>query len=203
MRRNVLWILFILSLIILFALVFKTVEEEGTWICQNGAWVKSGHPSFAQPETACSQVQLPVEIETIDVKPEIDDTLMEVTVFFGNIMKDPETLNCGNTYQTDRQILSSADKYSAVMAELLQGPNDNEKALGFFTSINASTTLPHITFSGGVLALNFSSDIENSVGGSCRVSAIRSQIENTFKQFPEVKEVIIAVNGRVDDVLQP
>lgn len=203
MRRNLLWLLFILSLIILFILVFKTVKEDGTWICQSGVWVKSGYPSFAQPQTSCTQDKLPIKIEPIEAQPEVVNRLMEIVVFFGNIKNDPASLNCNTTYKVSRQILSSDDKYLAVISELLKGPSEDEKALGFFTSINASTTLPHITFSKGVLALNFSANIENSVGGSCRVGVIRSQIENTFKQFPEVKEVVIAVNGRVDDVLQP
>jgi len=35
------------------------------------------------------------------------------------------------------------------------------------------------------------------------VGSIRSQIESTLKQFPSVKQVIISVDGRTDDILQP
>ena len=41
------------------------------------------------------------------------------------------------------------------------------------------------------------------VAGSCRVLAIRAQIESTLKQFPSIKKVVISVNGRTGEVLQP
>jgi len=42
------------------------------------------------------------------------------------------------------------------------------------------------------------------VGGSCRVTTIRSQVEQTLMQFPSVTSVRISVEGYADDeVLQP
>ncbi|PIP22172.1 MAG: hypothetical protein COX38_02115, partial [Candidatus Nealsonbacteria bacterium CG23_combo_of_CG06-09_8_20_14_all_39_25] len=45
--------------------------------------------------------------------------------------------------------------------------------------------------------------LEFQVGGSCKVSAIRAQITQTLKQFPTVDEVVISINGRTEDILQP
>jgi spore germination protein GerM len=50
---------------------------------------------------------------------------------------------------------------------------------------------------------DFNERLEYQVGGSCRVSAIRAQISETLKQFPTIKDVIILINGRKEDVLQP
>jgi len=45
--------------------------------------------------------------------------------------------------------------------------------------------------------------LEFQVGGSCRVSAIRAEIIQTLKQFSTIKEVIISINNRTEDILQP
>jgi len=45
--------------------------------------------------------------------------------------------------------------------------------------------------------------LQYQVGGSCRVSAIRAQIIETLKQFSTVKNVVISINGRTEDILQP
>jgi spore germination protein GerM len=45
--------------------------------------------------------------------------------------------------------------------------------------------------------------LEFQVGGSCRVAAIRAQITDTLKQFPPVDEVIISIDDRTEDILQP
>jgi spore germination protein GerM len=55
----------------------------------------------------------------------------------------------------------------------------------------------------GIAKVDFDKQIEYQLGGSCRVSALRSQIEETLKQFPTVHKVIISVDGRIDDALQP
>ncbi|MFH1582463.1 MAG: GerMN domain-containing protein, partial [bacterium] len=55
----------------------------------------------------------------------------------------------------------------------------------------------------GVARADFNEQLEYQAGGSCRVGAIRAQITETLKQFPTVNEVIISINGRIEDILQP
>jgi len=35
------------------------------------------------------------------------------------------------------------------------------------------------------------------------VTAIRAQITETLKQFPTVENVVISIDGRTEDILQP
>lgn len=91
----------------------------------------------------------------------------------------------------------------AAIEELLKGATETEKANGFFTSINEGVKIQKLTIENGVAKIDFDQQIEFQVGGSCRVSAIRAQITETLKQFPTVKEVIISVNDRTEDILQP
>ena len=60
-----------------------------------------------------------------------------------------------------------------------------------------------LTIENGVAKVDFSEQLEFQVGGSCRVAAIRAQITDTLKQFPTVDSVVISIDGRTEDVLQP
>lgn len=55
----------------------------------------------------------------------------------------------------------------------------------------------------GVATANFSRELRAYGGGSTRVLLIRSQIECTLKQFPSVQDVVIAVEGQTEGVLEP
>jgi spore germination protein GerM len=63
--------------------------------------------------------------------------------------------------------------------------------------------LKGIKIEGGVATVDFDKTLMDKVGGSCRVGAIRSQIENTLKQFSTIKEVIVSVGGKTEGVLEP
>jgi spore germination protein GerM len=54
-----------------------------------------------------------------------------------------------------------------------------------------------------VAKVDFDERLGFQVGGSCRVSAIRAQITETLMQFSTVKSVVVSINGRTEDVLQP
>ena len=60
-----------------------------------------------------------------------------------------------------------------------------------------------MTIADETAKVDFDETMEKGMGGSCRVSAIRAQITETLKQFSTVKDVIISVNGRTEDILQP
>ena len=60
-----------------------------------------------------------------------------------------------------------------------------------------------LTIGDGILRVDFDGTLEFGAGGSCRVTAIRSQIRETVKQFPSVRDVVISINGRTEDILQP
>ncbi|MCX6791279.1 MAG: GerMN domain-containing protein [Candidatus Gribaldobacteria bacterium] len=71
------------------------------------------------------------------------------------------------------------------------------------SSINYGTKVQSLTIVDGVAKVDFNSKIEEGVGGACKVTAIRSQITETLKQFFAVTQVIISVNGKIEGILQP
>jgi hypothetical protein len=129
--------------------------------------------------------------------------LMTIKVFFGNSEMNPGALDCSINFPIERQIVKTQAVAGAALEELLKGPTENEKAQGYFTSINSGVKIQKLTIANGTAAVDFDEQLEFQVGGSCRVAAIASQIRETLKQFETVKEVIISINGRTEDILQP
>jgi len=123
-------------------------------------------------------------------------------VFFNNDRMDPE-FSCNKVFPVEREILKTQAVARAALTELLKGPTEAEKAQGFFTSINPGVKIQELTIENGVARVDFDSQLEFQVGGSCRVSAIRAEITQTLKQFPTVNSVIISIDGRTEDILQP
>lgn len=140
-----------------------------------------------------------------------------VQVFLSNKVKDPETLYCDRTYPIERAVSRLSDNRKSylgeytylALVELLKGPIGSEKENGYFSSINEGTKIQQIIIEDGVARVNFSALSGSASGGnqsiadSCKVQAIRSQITETLRQFPEIKDVIISVDGESEQILQP
>ncbi len=128
---------------------------------------------------------------------------MTVKVFFGNSIFDPEVLDCQKNFAVERTIPKTLAVARAALEQLLAGPTDAEKVEGYFTSINQGVKIQSLTIEDGVARVDFDEQLEFQVGGSCRVAAIASQIRETLKQFSTVTDVVISINGRTEDILQP
>jgi hypothetical protein len=130
--------------------------------------------------------------------------MVEVSVQFQNAKKDVGADLCATTTPVQRFIPSDTNVYRAAVEALLAGPTAEEVSGGYSTSIPAKVILKDIgADSGGIVTANFNATLDRNVAGSCRVGAIRNQIERTLLQFPEVHGVVIAVDGDVDNALQP
>ena len=130
---------------------------------------------------------------------------MVVKVFFNN-SETAEEYSCNKTIPVDRTIKRTEDleaKAVRALEALFLGPTKEEKEGGIFTSIPQGVTVKSLQIENGVARADFDETLQFQVGGSCRVSAIRSQITSTLKQFKEVNEVIISIDGRTEDILQP
>ena len=128
----------------------------------------------------------------------------KLNVYFNNSNFDPE-YSCNKVFSVERVIPKTEAVASASIRELLKGPTQAEKYAGYFTSINEGAVLQSliIGMESGTTRVDFNEQLQFQVGGSCRVSAIRAQITETLKQFPTVKSVIISIDARTEDILQP
>ena len=125
-----------------------------------------------------------------------------VKIFFWNIKEDPEVLNCEKVYSVERDVFENKEMVQAL-EELLKGPTLEEQEKGYLTNINPGVNINSLIVEDDIVKVDFDEQLGFQVGGSCRVMAIRSQITGTLVQFPEINDVIISINGRIEDILQP
>ena len=125
-----------------------------------------------------------------------------VQLFFNNKKLDPAYL-CSTVFPVSRKIPWTEGIARATIEELIKGPSEEEKVSAYFTNIAPDVRVNALTIENGVAKIDLSEELERNVAGSCRVSAIRSQITQTLKQFPTINSVIVSINGNTDTILQP
>ncbi len=123
-----------------------------------------------------------------------------VKLYFANTIFDPERLDCTKLFSVTRLIPKTTTVARAALEQLLLGPTPAEQDQGYFTGIDQGVRLNSVAIKNGVAYADFT-DIPD--GGSCRVVTIARQIENTLKQFPTIKNVVISLNGKTENILQP
>jgi hypothetical protein len=128
--------------------------------------------------------------------------IMKVKAYFNNNIMDQE-ISCNKVFAIERDVPKTTAVARAALDQLLIGLTNAEKDSGFFTSINSGVKIQSLTIENGTAKVDFDEQLERGVGGSCKVSAIRAQITETLEQFSTVKNVIISINGRTEDILQP
>jgi hypothetical protein len=133
----------------------------------------------------------------------VEPDTVAVKVYFRLTGSDVQDA-CDVVQPVERAISSKGAIYRDVIGALVAGPTEAELAAGYATSLPRGVVLKSVAADAdGVVRADFTSSLERGVAGSCRVIAIRAQIISTLKQFPEVRDVIISVNGSTEEVLQP
>ncbi len=142
------------------------------------------------------------EINSVEIPVMLDLSNTQTTrIFFGQ--RGESELDCSKVFPVDRIVSTEGAIHENTINALLKGTTETEFSGSYFTSINIGVELNNLTINNGVASVDFSDEIEYELGGSCRVTNIRSQITETLRQFPDVNSVEISVEGRVDDALQP
>lgn len=137
----------------------------------------------------------------VSLKYKISETT-KVKIYFNNNKLDPE-ISCNKVFPVEREVSKTVAVAKAALEQLLEGPTETERNQQYLTSINSGVKIQKLIIENNIAKVDFDETLEKAVGGSCRVSAIRAQITETLKQFPTIKSVIISINGRTEDVLQP
>ncbi len=123
---------------------------------------------------------------------EVEEETMIIKVYFGQYGQDT------GVFAIEREVEKRQDVAMTALEELLKGPMQEE----YFTSIPEGVQVQRLVIEDGVAKVDFSSELDE-VAGSATVMAIREQIEKTLLQFPTVEEVLISIDGRTEDILQP
>lgn len=131
-----------------------------------------------------------------------ENDALTVRVYFGNSRLDSEGLG-DKVFAVERRIPNTLAVARRALEDLLEGPTDEEQDRDYFTNINPGVKIQRLVIENSVAKVDFNEQLQARVAGSCRVFAIRAQINQTLKQFPSVDDVIISINGRTCDILQP
>jgi hypothetical protein len=143
-----------------------------------------------------NKVTIPVRFKTVESQ--------SVKVYFGNSKEDPNAMKCEEVYAVERRVPKTQAIARAALEELLQGVTTAEEEQGYFSSLQSGIKLLSLDIANGTATARFNSALDANVGGSCAVTSIRAQIEETLKQFSTVSRVVIEVEGKpTAEVLQP
>lgn len=131
-------------------------------------------------------------------------------VYFPNSVLDPQAVDCSRVFPVARPGSSGPGDGEAVpeaarrlLAALLEGPRPAERSAGYHTAVPEGAGVRSVAVRDGTLRVDFDRGMSEGVGGSCRVQAIRAQVDSTLARVPGVRRVEIAVEGSVEEALQP
>ncbi len=111
---------------------------------------------------------------------------------------------CDIIFPVQRQVSATGAVYRSTLEALLKGPDATEGTDGYWSAIPSGVTLKSATADGnGVVTADFSSRMNRGISDKCRASMIRAQIGATLEQFPEVRDIVIAIDGRPEAAFQP
>jgi len=195
-KRVIVFILIAVGLAWYFGFYQKEGKTLGSAISNFDECIEAGYPVLESYPRQC---------KTPDGKNFVEDIgaeTIKVKVYFNNDEMDPE-FSCNKVFPVEREIPKTQAVARAGLEELLKGSTEEEKEQGFFTSINPGVKIQSLVIENGLAKVDFDEQLEFQVGGSCRVAAIRAQITETLKQFSTVNSVIISIDGRTEDILQP
>lgn len=153
--------------------------------------------SSAKDGSEINMVHVPLRIRV--ASPTATSSLQ---VYFTNSQKNPGAVDCAVVFAVRRSVASTSAIARAAIEQLLRGPTVDERRNSFATEIPTGTRLKDIVINNGLAEVDFSREM-NSAAGSCRVTAIRAQVERTLRQFPTVRRVVISVEGDSQGALQP
>lgn len=123
------------------------------------------------------------------------------SVFYSNVNKG-SLLDCAKVFPVERTVAQTSAVGRAAIGELLKGPTAEERAAGYLTQIPPYAALNWLVISDQAAKADFTAGLEPG-GGSCRVQAVRGEIEGTLLQFDTVETVVISVEGDSSTALQP
>ena len=126
-----------------------------------------------------------------------------VKTYWQNSAKNPGAMDCSAAFATERFVPKTQAPARQALEQLLMGPTLEEQKAGYATSMNRGVSIQKLSIQNGTAYVDFDKTLEQGVAGSCRVTAIRAQITKTLEQFPSVKNVVISIDGRTKDILQP
>ena len=176
---------------------FGPFEKEISYLYQKPAGSEVIIEVFelsAKDGSVINLVSLPVRLNV--------ENAQTIKVFYLNNNLDPE-ISCNKVFPVERIISQDGSPIEGALKALVGEINPADVEKGYDTNLNFGVFVKKWSLKDGVARVDFNEALEQGVGGSCKVATIRAQITETLKQFSSVKEVIISIDDRTEDILQP
>jgi len=200
-----------------FLLGVKPAQALGEWMTEDFVPFNVTFP-FAIPSTAkgklvlekdnpsgllenADELRVPVVFEEVTEETK-ERMVVKISLSDSRFVNEPY-FDCSKTIAFEREVPKTQAVARAALEALLRGATKEEINQGFVSNINSGVRIQSLTIKDGLAKVDFDEQLEFQVGGSCKVSAIRAQITETLKQFSTVNSVIISIDGRTEDILQP
>jgi spore germination protein GerM len=132
------------------------------------------------------------------------DETMPVKLYFANEKLDKSDGCAGNVFPVTRRIPKTQAVAKAALEELFKGPTEEEKAIGYssFFWEGTKSILINVKIKKGAAFVNLKGEVIEKLGSattSCGGKIHDASIEKTLKQFPGVKKIFFAIEGRPAD----
>jgi len=126
-----------------------------------------------------------------------------VNVYFNNTNLNPNTADCNLVFPLPRSVSGVGSITELALQELFKGPTEAEKAAGYSSWFSSTTQdiLLGFGLADGTAYVNLR-DIRMllpNISASCGSAEFLAEINSTLQQFPEIKKVVIALNGQPAD----
>lgn len=167
-------------ILVFFFVRFVIGGSEDNWLCVNNQWIKHGVPLAPMPIEPCGE------------KPQTEKSV-KLYYYNPNLDKDESgNIACSwnGLVSVERKIPITKTPIQDTINLLLQGQlTAAERAMGLTTEYPlAGLALTGASLKNETLTLSFVDPNNKTGGGSCRVGVLWMQIEETAKQFDEVKQ---------------
>jgi spore germination protein GerM len=126
----------------------------------------------------------------------------QTDVYFGNKNMGSNE-DCSKVFPVSRTIVNAETLGPGTLEALLEGVSEEERMAGYFTSLNEGVLVQKFEIKDKIAYVDFDFRFNRNVGGSCRIANIKSQIENTLNNLPDIDSVVISVNGQTEGILEP
>lgn len=124
-----------------------------------------------------------------------------VKVYFVDRNQVRETSCEANSF-VERTVINAETLGPGAIEALIMGLTAEENEY-LVTSINSKTNMLRFELIDGVAYVDFDKNLNDGIGGSCMVVSIKTQIENTLLDLPEINQVVISVEGETEGILEP
>ncbi len=127
-----------------------------------------------------------------------------VRIYLGNSVKNSNSENCGRVFPVARRIPKTKAIARVALEELFKDVTAQEKAKDYHSifSEKSKSILIRLNVKKGAAYVNFRESVKEAANGassSCGSDAFYAQVEKTLKQFPAVKKIFYAIEGKPED----